>query len=55
MRNYRNSKELVKFGKNAQKSTKVRPLRNFDGFLTKSDYNEHTGRMSYELKYNINL
>jgi hypothetical protein len=24
MRNYRNSKELIKFGKNAQKSTKVK-------------------------------
>jgi hypothetical protein len=27
MRNYRNSKELVKFGKNAQKSTKVKDSR----------------------------
>jgi hypothetical protein len=27
MRNYRNSKELVKFGKNAQKSTEVKYRR----------------------------
>jgi hypothetical protein len=44
MRNYRNSK------KNPQKFPKIyqskRPSRNVDGFLTKADYNEHTGWMS---------
>jgi hypothetical protein len=52
-RNYRNSKELVKFGKNAQKSTKVKDRRKTWWFLTKAEsrkqkayYIEYTGRMS---------